>query len=675
MASSFSLTNFNALLLRPPRSMRIKIFLLLLLPLWLLGATTFLYLEHSAFDKGRNLFLVQEQQRLDFSEQLLLRDLDILLSDISILSDNQVLLDYIGSTRSSQNLYEQLARRFSTFLKDRAIYDQLRYIDENGMEHLRLNYLSDGKISVSPPEALQNKKQRYYFDETMRLAPGEIYLSLFDLNVEHGQIEKPYRPMLRISVPMYDSSRIFRGILILNYRAQLLLDRFKKSLGTPQQIYYHLLNYNGYWLSHHNREKEWGFATLSDVSFRREYAEVWAQMSCKNEGLVVNRNRGFLFKKCSLLDSTVLTAPLLKRIPQRILPALELTIVSEFPFLSFPTHLLVERRQDVLFVALFLALVSIGCWRLATVISEKKQWSTLSSLLSHSVESAPSAFIVTDRLGHIQYINSKFTEISGYLPEEVIGQKPDILKSGETSNEEYRALWQKISSGEQWQGTFHNCRKDGTKYWVEAFIAPLMDKKKRVIYYVGIQHDITEKLKLQHKLEFMASHDTLTGVFNRQTLSMKLNQDLNRSLRYNHSLAVCLFDVDHFKNINDTYGHHAGDAVLCQLCEITTQTIRNTDYLARYGGEEFVLILPETDLHSAEELADRLRQTIANHCFDLGSTTLEGVSVSMGLSAYPQHATIVDDLLKIADEAMYAAKRQGRNRIVVAALSDVHKRV
>ena len=434
---------------------------------------------------------------------------------------------------------------------------------------------------------------------------------------------------------MYDSSRIFRGILILNYRAQLLLDRFKKSLGTPQQIYYHLLNYKGYWLSHHNKEKEWGFTTPSDVSFSREYAEVWAQMSCKNEGLVVNQDRGFLFKKCSLLDSTVLTASLLKRIPQRLLPALELTIVSEFPFLTFPTHLLVERRQDVQFLALFLILVSIVCWRLATVISEKKQWSTLSSLLSHSVESAPSAFIVTDRLGHIQYINSKFTEISGYLPEEVIGQKPNILKSGETSNEEYRALWKKVSSGEHWQGTFHNCRKDGTKYWVEAFIAPLMDKKKRVIYYVGIQHDITEKLKLQHKLEFMASHDTLTGVYNRQTLSMKLNQDLNRSLRYNHSLAVCLFDVDHFKNINDTYGHHASDHVLCQLCEITTQTIRNTDYLARYGGEEFVLILPETDLHRAEELADRLRQTIVNHRFDLGSKTLEGLSVSMGLSAYP----------------------------------------
>ena len=105
-----------------------------------------------------------------------------------------MLLDYIDDTRSSQNLYQQLAKRFSTFLKDRAIYDQLRYIDEKGMEHLRLNYLGDGKISVSPPEALQNKKHRYYFDETMRLAPGEIYLSLFDLNVEHGQIEKPYPP-------------------------------------------------------------------------------------------------------------------------------------------------------------------------------------------------------------------------------------------------------------------------------------------------------------------------------------------------------------------------------------------------------------------------------------------------------------------------------------------------
>ena len=159
--------------------------------------------------------------------------------------------------------------------------------------------------------------------------------------------------------------------------------------------------------------------------------------------------------------------------------------------------------------------------------------------------------------------------------------------------------------------------------------------------------------------------DALTGINNRRSLEAHLKQEVDRHKRYNHPLSLIMFDIDHFKAINDTYGHQCGDYILQKIAEIITGSIRSEDILARYGGEEFCCLLPETPMEAAKVLAERFRTKIADHGFEFGSSRIR-VTISLGISAMTVKALTPDLLLKKADDGLYMAKNRGRNRIEVA---------
>lgn len=167
-------------------------------------------------------------------------------------------------------------------------------------------------------------------------------------------------------------------------------------------------------------------------------------------------------------------------------------------------------------------------------------------------------------------------------------------------------------------------------------------------------------------LRHLATHDSLTGLNNRNELNRRMTAELERALRYSHRLSIFMIDIDHFKRINDTYSHQAGDKVLSGLAGVFEKELRRTDMVARFGGEEFVAVLPETECSVAETLAERLRERIARHAVRLNDDQEISVSVSIGVATYPEHAQSAESLLKAADRAMYAAKRLGRNRVSVA---------
>jgi diguanylate cyclase (GGDEF)-like protein len=186
-------------------------------------------------------------------------------------------------------------------------------------------------------------------------------------------------------------------------------------------------------------------------------------------------------------------------------------------------------------------------------------------------------------------------------------------------------------------------------------------------------HNAMEKVALRRQierqrreLERLATLDVLTGVFNRRVLLERLELELRRCRRYGSRLCVLLLDLDHFKRINDTYGHLAGDAVLVSLGRILRTRVRGTDMAGRYGGEEFCVLLPETDLEAGRELAERLRQCVAAETFTAGGGTTFRVTCSLGVSRFENPNQKVSDLLQAADEALYRAKQQGRDRVCVA---------
>ncbi len=207
-------------------------------------------------------------------------------------------------------------------------------------------------------------------------------------------------------------------------------------------------------------------------------------------------------------------------------------------------------------------------------------------------------------------------------------------------------------------------RRDGNVIWVwEQGRAVTVGRER---FLEGIILDINRRKIMEQELERLATHDPLTGLYNRREMEQQLIDELGRAERYHHPLSLLLLDVDHFKVINDRHGHLAGDQVLRQLSQLLQSSVRSVDYVARYGGEELVIVMPEVDEQEALVMAERLRRLVEAKQMPIAADMQARITASLGVATYPVHGRETAHLFKKADEAMYRAKRQGRNRVVMA---------
>ncbi|MDA3946947.1 MAG: sensor domain-containing diguanylate cyclase, partial [Helicobacteraceae bacterium] len=179
----------------------------------------------------------------------------------------------------------------------------------------------------------------------------------------------------------------------------------------------------------------------------------------------------------------------------------------------------------------------------------------------------------------------------------------------------------------------------------------------------GTAQDVTENFELKMKLEKLALHDALTGLYNRGNFDERLQDEMNRTLRYGTHVSLLILDIDFFKKVNDTYGHQAGDAVLKSIADTISNSIRKSDYAARYGGEEFSVILPETDQAKAIELAERIRLAIEQKEFRVSESDTIHLTISIGVGSSSERITSPELLIQVADGPLYNAKENGRNQV------------
>ena len=279
-------------------------------------------------------------------------------------------------------------------------------------------------------------------------------------------------------------------------------------------------------------------------------------------------------------------------------------------------------------------------------------------LMAAAFDSAQ-AILVTDPRGRVLRANPAFTRITGYEEAEILDENPRILQSGYQDLEFYNRMWTALQQNGHWEGEIWNRRRDGTVYPQWETISAVYDTAGQLEYYVAVFHDISEQKRLEAELEREATTDRLTGLYNRQRFDAELERALARTRRYGTDAGAILFDIDHFKRLNDTYGHDAGDRVLVELSRRVAGTLRRSDFLARWGGEEFVVLLPETGPEGTRQMAERMRREVA-------STPVDGagaISVSLGVTIFHREDD-PDTLLKRLDNALYEAKRVGRNCVV-----------
>jgi diguanylate cyclase (GGDEF)-like protein/PAS domain S-box-containing protein len=203
-------------------------------------------------------------------------------------------------------------------------------------------------------------------------------------------------------------------------------------------------------------------------------------------------------------------------------------------------------------------------------------------------------------------------------------------------------------------------RKDGTIFYADINATPM--KVKGVLYLLGVFRDITERRRAE-QAEERASRDGLTGLYNHRTFYALLKDEIVRTQRFSRPVSLLMLDIDHFKRVNDTYGHQAGDAILKGLSDLLLKQARAVDRMCRYGGEEFTVILPETDANEAAQIGERLRAAVERQPFDIGGGRTISIAISIGVATYPQQVDSLEALVKAADVALYAAKQGGRNRV------------
>jgi diguanylate cyclase (GGDEF)-like protein len=188
------------------------------------------------------------------------------------------------------------------------------------------------------------------------------------------------------------------------------------------------------------------------------------------------------------------------------------------------------------------------------------------------------------------------------------------------------------------------------------------NEKGEVAGVLAVARDITER-KRAEQAEELASRDGLTGLYNHRMFYSLLKDEIVRTQRFKRPVSLLMLDIDHFKRVNDTYGHQAGDAILKGLSILLMKQARAVDRVCRYGGEEFMVILPETDTAVAMNIAERLRAEVERQPFGINGGKTAGITVSIGVATYPQQVDSLEALVKAADDALYAAKQGGRNRV------------
>ncbi|WP_434579943.1 diguanylate cyclase [Sulfurimonas sp. NW15] len=311
------------------------------------------------------------------------------------------------------------------------------------------------------------------------------------------------------------------------------------------------------------------------------------------------------------------------------------------------------------FISFFLLLYYIN----ALIRKEDKLLAKI-RIASHTFDSHE-AIVITDKNGVVLEVNKSFTRITGYKANEIIGQTTKLLKSGKHSKEFYANMWHQLLSSGQWKGDIYNKRKNGEIYPERLSITAIKDKNGEIINFIAQFYDISDLRNAQEEAQYQANHDFLTGLMNRKALLQRLHEENAKAIRHSFIHAFLFIDLDNFKQVNDTYGHHVGDELLIQVSHRMRSILREEDILARISGDEFAIIL--VNIAETKEAAKEYAQKKCHSIIEALSRTfvIEGneihIGASIGIKIFPDEKHNIENIMNDADKAMYVAKKNGKN--------------
>ncbi len=415
----------------------IRFFLAIFLPILLIvtGGTYVLYRVQANAD--RTILENYELEEVDVQKKLITNQLDTVASDLDYMVSQPMLLRFLESD-PDERWRELLEELYLAFISRKRVYDQVRFLDEKGMEIVRVNY-AGGLPYIVPDKMLQDKSGRYYFQEAIRLNRREMYVSPFDLNVERGQIEQPYIPMIRLSSPVFDESGEKRGIVVLNYLGDNLLRRLRTH-SSRHMSQFMLLNSAGYWLYSPNQEDEWGFmfADRKERTFAHDFPEAWNIISRQEQDQFQSKSGFFTFQTIYPLANETAEGGIKSRHYSEGYENYHWKLISYVPLSALRGQIISFLSRLLLFSLLGLVGAGIISWFLARAViirtmAEKALKEREEQYLS-LVETMNDGLFLTDNQDRLVYVNSRLCQITGYDRDELINESvlnflsPDQLK-------------------------------------------------------------------------------------------------------------------------------------------------------------------------------------------------------------------------------------------------------
>lgn len=541
------------------------------------------------------------------------------------LANNEIIKNFLINKNTHKR--EDLEILFLAIANSNNTIIQARLIDKNGQEVIRLDRNKESQEAfLVEKSSLQDKSQREYFKVLSNAPKNTIWHSKLDLNIENNKLEIPYKPTFRVAIPLFEEDK-FTGIVTVN----MLMNNLLKAISASSIFEYYIVDKNENYILHPNNE----FSFNKYKNINRAIKDDFPQ-GLNTQGI-------YRYSLEDILKNNEQAVMILKT---------KRNYQKELLNEKFNTAIIVLALTVVLSLLMALFVSKIPMKLQEKLLKAYEKLDEFTSILNKyviTVKTKPDSTIIE--------VSDAFEKASGYSKDELIGKSISMIKHPEQDRKIIKDLWKNILNKRVWVGNIKNKKKSGEEYWLEQTIIPKLDEdKKNIDSFLSISADITAKMEL----EKMASIDKLTDIYNRRMIDQFLQVEIEIASRHNEELSLMIIDIDHFKHVNDNYGHLVGDMVLSQLSKIISDNLRNSDIFGRYGGEEFLIICPKTNKDGAFILAEKLRIIVNDFTFDeVGHKT-----VSIGIAEFQTDDTI-ETLFKKADEALYEAKNSGRNRVCV----------
>ncbi len=614
---------------------QIKYFLVTIL---LIGITPVFYfwgLYHTELNAIQYQRQNTAKHQLNVSQKEIYSIASELGTSLKLLSDNRMLLQFIQDpSTKNRALLESL---WSLTATNYAYISQIRFIGIDGKEISRLDE-KNSQINITSIHQLQDKSQRDYFLYAQTLKADELGFFGIDLEVEHGQVIMPPRPSLRIFTPV-EIGEERKGYLFFNLDLYEIISKLEDSLEGKDLVEF--VNEKGYYLASKDGSKTLGHLIPERRSYNLsiESPELWEKIKSQNSGIFSTKENAYSYTKL-IFDGDFASR-------------------SFYLILSSPNTLQVTNLDHkltfIIYESIMAMIVIIFISVLIARYIAKHRTTSLESQLALAALNGMSALVITDKNNRIIKVNEEFTRLSGWEEDEVLGLSPSIFKSGEHKKSFYSSMWAAIQSNGLWEGEITNKRKDGTLLTEILRIQAICNYDGKMEYFIASFVDITARKELENRLRDLSEKDVLTQCWNRRKFESEFLSIVDEEQTNNEIGKSCLaiIDIDHFKRINDQYGHDVGDKVITQVGSILDSEGRKSDFVARIGGEEFAIILPNTTLKEADIILNRLR--VAINLYEGVKITISGGLTDICISSESSY--------KRADLALYESKTSGRNQI------------